>query len=249
MRTFIESLGLDQPLEFNQELGNTRKRLKVLSHSFTTSCTVLGPPPQGDVGVAGGMQITEPASEHVVLKAQPACCIFSHVSLDPCLQLSRRTPSCDSVDPALPSCSGQKRPSTVRGLFQCPCNVLAICLGGSLPEAETGRSSRRLSPWRGRHLRQSQSLDLLRALPQRLCAPLCRYCSHCSAHYGMQLCTSLLFVILKHCRACCCSFEVVQTGQRDIAQLLAHEPMLIFKDAHALEIGISMPVSCWSGPL
>ncbi|CAE7205083.1 unnamed protein product [Symbiodinium sp. CCMP2456] len=38
--TFIESLGLDQPLEFNQ----------------------------GDVGVAGGMQITEPASEHVVLK-------------------------------------------------------------------------------------------------------------------------------------------------------------------------------------
>ncbi|CAE7529874.1 unnamed protein product [Symbiodinium pilosum] len=37
---FIDSLGLDQPLEFNQ----------------------------GDVGVAGGMQITEPASEHVVLK-------------------------------------------------------------------------------------------------------------------------------------------------------------------------------------
>ncbi|CAK9094546.1 Uncharacterized protein SCF082_LOCUS44436 [Durusdinium trenchii] len=38
--TFINSIGLDQPLEFNQ----------------------------GDVGVAGGLQLTEPASEHVVLK-------------------------------------------------------------------------------------------------------------------------------------------------------------------------------------
>ena len=171
-------------------------------------------------------------------------------------RLLRSVPAAQSQDSILRfggSCSAElqwpeetkHRPRPLPVSVQRP----AICLGGSLPEAETGRSSRRLSPWRGRHLRQSQSLDLLRALPQRLCAPLCRYCSHCSAHYGMQLCTSLLFVILKHCRACCCSFEVVQTGQRDIAQLLAHEPMLIFKDAHALEIGISMPVSCWSGPL